>query len=84
MVSHSGCTHVNIQFVIENERLRLNLSDNGCGFDPARADSGNGLRNMQERVKRLNGVLKLNSSKGKGTVIDLVVPLSQRRFSARS
>jgi len=84
MVSHSGCTRVDIQFVIEKECLRLNLRDNGCGFDPARAESGNGLRSMQERVKKLGGTLELSSSKGKGTVIDLVVPLGQPRFPARS
>jgi hypothetical protein len=71
---------VEIQFVIEKEHLRLNLRDNGCGFNTARAASGNGLRSMQERVKRLGGTLELNSSKGKGTVIYLVVPLSQSRF----
>jgi signal transduction histidine kinase len=84
MVSHSACTQATIELVIENERLRLNLSDNGCGFDPARIRQGNGLRNMEERVQKLGGVIELSSSEGKGTAISLMVPLGRRQFSVRN
>ena len=84
IVSHSGCTQAEIEFVIEKDRLRLSLSDNGCGFDPTRVRQGNGLRNIQERVKKLGGVIELSSSEGKGTSVSLMVPLGRRQFPTRN
>jgi len=77
MVSHSGCTQAKIEFIIENERILLTLSDNGCGFDTTCVSPGNGLRNMQERVKKLGGIMELSTTEGKGTVITFKVPLGR-------
>lgn len=58
------------------------ISDNGIGFDfleeapndKSRLESGNGLANMKERVRIMNGKFSINSSSGKGTIIVAEIP----------
>jgi signal transduction histidine kinase len=56
-------------------RLELRISDNGRGFDPSTADTGNGLVNMQRRATRLGAKLELQSEPGRGTDLKLTVSL---------
>jgi signal transduction histidine kinase len=56
----------------------VQVRDDGCGFDPEAASSqpnGHyGLVGIQERAKRIGGVLILNSWPGAGTELTLSVP----------
>lgn len=56
------------------EGIVLDLEDDGIGFDPDLPHTGFGLRGMQERVKILGGQLKLNSTPGQGTHIQVIIP----------
>jgi protein-histidine pros-kinase len=54
--------------------VRLEVSDNGCGFDPSLSyHEGHGLRNLSGRATKLGTRLRVVSSTGGGTrmVIDL-------------
>ena len=64
---------------LESDKIRLSMRDDGCGFDPeeaARASGHWGLRTMRERAEQLGGELKIRSSPGHGTSIDIVVPIA--------
>ena len=50
------------------------LEDDGDGFDPSQPSSGFGLRGMQERAQLLGGSVRVNSTPGQGTCIQLRVP----------
>lgn len=63
-------------FVMCNEGLlNVKVSDDGPGFDPKKVKDGAGLANMRRRAATLDGVLKVDSSPGKGTVFTLQVAL---------
>ncbi|MGA1235781.1 MAG: ATP-binding protein [Limisphaerales bacterium] len=52
------------------DSIRLEITDDGRGFDPALpARQGLGLRNLQERTRELGGRFELISSPGQGTTI---------------
>tara|TARA_Y100001935_G_scaffold255660_1_gene270774 strand:+ start:115574 stop:118561 length:2988 start_codon:yes stop_codon:yes gene_type:complete len=56
--------------------IDLEFIDDGTGFEMnGHAEAGNGLKNMQERAGELNGVLKIESTGGKGTSITLSFPI---------
>ena len=79
IVKHSSATEFNIQIIYEDDTIKLIISDDGIGFDPAHTNhksnsSGFGLLNMQERIGSYNGKLKIDSSKGNGTLIITEVP----------
>ncbi|MCP9751691.1 sensor histidine kinase [Ferruginibacter sp. HRS2-29] len=70
---------LNILLSQTNEKIRFVITDDGKGFDVNNTRSfGNGLQNMQERMKRANGVFLINSEYGKGTVVTLEISLEFR------
>jgi signal transduction histidine kinase len=58
---HSDCARAEIELHVEDARLRLTISDNGRGFDPAARTEGNGLLSMRRRAADLGGELSLES-----------------------
>jgi glucose-6-phosphate-specific signal transduction histidine kinase len=55
--------------------LRLELRDDGCGFDPAKRYDGFGLLGIKERVESMGGELTVQSAPENGTAILVVLPL---------
>ena len=61
----------------------LEIKDNGVGFDVALVGSNYenrgslGMVNMRERTELINGLLRLDSTPGKGTTVQVVVPLTE-------
>jgi two-component system NarL family sensor kinase len=76
IVQHAQARIVHLLLVIQPESVQLIAEDDGCGFDPQQIpDQRFGLVGLNERVKLLGGKLKLESSPGEGTRIDVIVPL---------
>jgi signal transduction histidine kinase len=77
---HSGATRVDVVLTFDVDRVRVRISDDGCGFDaPKRMDSlvsaGKlGLIGMYERARLLGGTLLVQSDVGVGTTITVDVP----------
>jgi signal transduction histidine kinase len=72
---HSACTKADIRLLLEDGCFILTIADNGRGFDPANAAEVNGLINMRERARTLNGDFIIDSRSGAGTTISLKAPL---------
>ncbi|MEO0665629.1 MAG: cache domain-containing protein, partial [Pseudomonadota bacterium] len=75
---HAQATHVSLTLEGNARGARMRIADNGQGLPTSQARdprAGLGLRNMQERVEKLNGTLNVVSSR-KGTVVEIKVPLS--------
>jgi signal transduction histidine kinase len=77
IVRHSRCSEAAVQLLIQPAYVRLTVRDNGEGFDPARAQHGNGLGNMHLRAARLGGKLDIAAAKGEGVTVTLTVPLAR-------
>jgi PAS domain S-box-containing protein len=60
------------------ERLRLELYDDGEGFQVGERHDGVGLTGMRERTEEMGGEFKLVSARGKGTMITVVLPRGAR------
>jgi signal transduction histidine kinase len=58
-----------------NKALILVVKDNGKGFDSDLTKKGNGLDNMQHRAKEMGGKLDIASEPGKGTTVQLNIPV---------
>lgn len=72
-VKHSGCTRIAITADIEQQRLRIAITDDGYGgADPGR---GTGLRGLGDRAAAVAGTLTLTSPPGGPTVLHADLPL---------
>ena len=70
VLKHAAATEVRIGLALNEGKLTLLITDNGCGFsaDSGRS-TGNGLANMRQRLERIGGQLMLDSRPGAGTRI---------------
>jgi PAS domain S-box-containing protein len=77
VVRHSGATSASVELSADSAGLRLLVTDQGRGFDPAAAATtgGLGLVSMQERVRLLRGAMVVHSRPGGGTSVVAHVPL---------
>jgi PAS domain S-box-containing protein len=77
VVKHSGGTTARVELAMENRELRLAVTDDGIGFEPEtkRANGSLGLVSMAERTRFAHGRFSIESHAGKGTRIDVRVPI---------
>lgn len=73
---HSRCRRIDVRLDVEHDILRLEVSDDGVGFDPTRVSDGRGTGSMRERAARMGGGLEITSGSSGGTTLVLTVPLS--------
>jgi PAS domain S-box-containing protein len=74
VLRHAQATKFNVQLAFDKGEIHLNMHDNGSGFDPAGRHDGFGLHGMRERVEGMGGRLSIQSAKGQGTAISIVLP----------
>jgi signal transduction histidine kinase len=72
---HAHATKVVIRLARNNGCLHLTIQDDGQGFSPER-EKGVGVLGMQERVRRLNGTFQLDSEPGRGTTVNVDLPMA--------
>ncbi len=77
---HAKATEAWVELEIAAHELRLEVRDNGVGFDlkasaKRAAGEGIGLMGMSERAEHLNGTLSIESAPERGTQVRVRVPL---------
>jgi signal transduction histidine kinase len=78
---HNSARHANarnLQVVVKNEanRVVFSVRDDGTGFDK-RFVRGLGMLGMEERVRRLGGLLRIDTEMGRGTTVSAELPLPE-------
>jgi len=72
---HGGATSIAVSLHPVTRGVRLEVRDNGSGFDPeALAGMGHGLRNMTGRAREIGAELQIVSAPGQGCSIVVTVP----------
>jgi signal transduction histidine kinase len=76
--AHASAKNARVSVVQTADKLRVEITDDGRGFDSQRV-RGLGLLGMEERVKRLGGALKIESRTGQGTsvIAELSLPIAK-------
>ncbi|MHB1132417.1 MAG: sensor histidine kinase [Chloroflexota bacterium] len=76
---HGGARRVKVAFALVEGLGRVEVEDDGAGFDPAAAAGGDGLglQFMRERAEQVGGRVEIQSVPGRGTRVVVSVPLSE-------
>ena len=82
-VRHSGCSRIGVTLEVRDGQLCELVEDDGEGFDlevvgKATPSWGLGLRSMRERAEMLGESLRVESTPGAGTRVEVRVPLDGR------
>jgi signal transduction histidine kinase len=70
---HSGAARVSLSLQRRGSRVRLCVTDDGIGFDPAAPADGFGLTSMRERASSVGGDLRISSVPGRGTEVEALL-----------
>jgi len=70
---HAHATEFHTDLVFGTNEVRLELRDNGQGFDPRIKHDGFGLIGIEERVERMGGRFSIESAHDKGTKVLIIV-----------
>jgi signal transduction histidine kinase len=81
-VHHGEARHVEVDVRESDQTLRVQVHDDGRGFDPSAATDGFGLIGMRERAELAGGTLELHSIIGEGTTITASIPAAHRKNKA--
>ena len=72
---HSGASEASIELSLHRHELRLEITDNGRGFDPEAKVDGNGIASMKKRAVAFGGRLSVDSRLGQGSRVSLSAKL---------
>ncbi len=84
VIKHANATMINIDINYDEHSIKVVIKDNGSGFNIEKSSRVNaneqlssfGLSFIRERTLLLSGKLDMQSEKGKGTIITVIVPLT--------
>ena len=84
---HAKATEVEVNLKFDESAVELSVSDDGVGFKPRTSGSSKGsskkkrdtfgLISMRERARGLGGTFEVQSRRGKGTLVRVVIPTSK-------
>lgn len=73
---HARANQIAVKLFTLQGQVRMRVTDDGIGFDPdGEKLTSYGLRSMRERVTEVGGSMEIYSAKGKGTQIEVRIPL---------
>jgi PAS domain S-box-containing protein len=79
ILKHSRAQNARVELERDIHEVQLRITDDGCGFvaDHAAGNKkGLGLKHIPERVRMLGGRLKFDSAPGRGTCIEVTIPMA--------
>ena len=83
---HAKATKLWVSFDEFEERLVLQVRDNGIGIMPERVsgDASLGLFAITERAKHVGGKVSVQGDQGEGTTVSVEIPLQRTRLRKQS
>ncbi len=71
---HAHANGVALTVIYSDEGVDIHIADDGVGMDRIPLHKGYGLRNIRERIRLLDGTMKIESAPGKGVTLHISVP----------
>lgn len=72
---HAQAKNISIEVAWREAQLRVAVTDDGIGLNPASGRRGLGLRGIEERVKELRGSMTIARRAGAGTTLKVLLPV---------
>lgn len=80
VIKHSKSENAAVEVIENNGQLDIIIKDDGIGFDIKLLDhlfGHYGILGMGERVKAINGKMKIKSKRKEGTYINIIIPIEK-------
>lgn len=74
-LKHAKATEATVSITGYDHLLDITVEDNGVGFNKNKASNSVGLAAIESRIQELTGVLSIDTAPGKGTTINIEIPI---------
>lgn len=78
-IKHSGSSEIELSMTFDAPNLNIVVTDGGEGFDMQKQKGGHGLKNLGRRMEKIGGSISVESTKGQGTRVSLIVPIPEKQ-----
>jgi signal transduction histidine kinase len=84
ITKYAKAENIDISIFYTDINLRITITDDGVGFNPdtiltnKKIGQMAGLKNMRQRAESLEGKLIINSTPGKGTILEVLIPINNK------
>ena len=82
ILKHAQASKVKILIRLTKKLIKLNISDNGKGFDMLTLKDGIGLENIKRRAEMFSGKCEIKSSPGNGCELMVELPLKKKSLKS--
>lgn len=72
-LKYANASQISIEIIAVLGKTKIIIKDNGIGFNPETVAKGNGLKNMQKRMKSIDGNIEIHSNTSYGTTVILEI-----------
>jgi signal transduction histidine kinase len=73
-LKHGHARQASVALALHNGNLRIDIADDGQGFDPAGVAESSGITGLQDRLGAIGGSLEVRSAPGRGTTLTATIP----------
>lgn len=75
VVKHAKARTVSVHLYRDGDMLCMRIADNGKGFIPTQVKKGIGIKNLENRTRKLNGSFAIDSTLDVGTIVSIRIPI---------
>jgi signal transduction histidine kinase len=76
ILKYSKASFIEIEITNRNNKIKMQIYDNGVGFNPKEIKRGIGLNNIKKRAEAFSGSFNLNTAPGNGCKLVIEIPLN--------
>lgn len=70
-IKYAHASEILVELKENSKTILIEIRDNGIGFDKNNVELGNGLENMQQRIREIGGEISITSKVNEGTIIKI-------------
>jgi len=79
IIKYAKAKKVTFSLVFEYNKLKINILDDGKGFEMKKVTKGIGIKNMKERAKLINAIYTIESEINKGTRTQITLDINPNK-----
>jgi signal transduction histidine kinase len=73
-LKHGKAGRASVALALDDGHLRIDVADDGQGFDPTDVAASTGLTGLRDRLAAIGGTLDVRAAPGSGTTLTAIVP----------
>ena len=83
VAKYAQASRATVALSCPNGQLKFSVTDDGDGFDAAKATHGTGLQGMADRLAAVGGTFRVDSAPGSGTTVSGTLPVAEPAAARR-